>query len=634
MLLFVATPATLLAQSKADGDGSVTLSDAGRWHPMTLSIAGPYADEQQDLGEAETLNPFLDYRMEVEFSQGDSRFTVPGYFAADGQAAESSATSGNIWRAHFSPPSTGSWNYRVLFCTGDEVAINEKSSRQPVASCHLKKGSFEVSAAQNPSHPNCLGMLLPKDRHLRFPATDSKPFFKVGPDSPETLLAFEDFDGTETRKEKKGPLKSWEKHLADSDPQDPTWQNGKGQGLLGALNYLGREKGINAISFLTYNVDGDGDNVWPHVSATDKRHMDCSKLDQWGRVFEHAQNNGLLLHFKLQETENDDWRGKKDKDGKIAGALDGGKCGSQRKLYLRELVARFGHFNRLEWNLGEENTQSFAEQQAMAQYLVRIDAYGHNVVLHTYPKQQDKVYQPWLGKESLTGVSLQNDWKAVHKLTLKWVQLSQQSDRPWVVANDEQGPANLGVPPDPGYNGFSGKAARKPKGDDKGTGKGRIEKGYTLHDIRKQVLWGNLMAGGAGVMYYFGYQLDENDLACQDFRSRDQSWDYCRVALECLNHCDVGINELENRNALVGNAKNAYAPWCLARPGQLYLVYLPEGGTVTVDLSGERAEFAAFWFDPEKGGPLSPTAVATQKASCEFDAGGVGKDRVLILKAK
>ncbi len=53
---------------------------------------------------------------------------------------------------------------------------------------------------------------------------------------------------------------------------------------------------------------------------------------------------------------------------------------------------------------------------------------------------------------------------------------------------------------------------------------------YTQHEVRKQTLWGVLMAGGAGVEYYFGYQFTQNDLVCEDWRSRDQSWDYCRIA--------------------------------------------------------------------------------------------------------
>ena len=77
-----------------------------------------------------------------------------------------------------------------------------------------------------------------------------------------------------------------------------------------------------------------------------------------------------------------------------------------------------------------------------------------------------------------------------------------------------------------------------------------------------------------------------------------------------------------------------YGPWCLGKLGSAYVVYLPEGGEVTVDLSKESVEFDAFWFDPEKGGKLLPTEVVVQKADCDFDAGSPGTDRVLLLKAK
>ena len=50
--------------------------------------------------------------------------------------------------------------------------------------------------------------------------------------------------------------------------------------------------------------------------------MDVSKLDQWGIVFGHGTSLGMYLHFKLQETENDDLN-HKNEDSK-AQALDGG----------------------------------------------------------------------------------------------------------------------------------------------------------------------------------------------------------------------------------------------------------------------------------------------------------------------
>jgi len=96
--------------------------------------------------------------------------------------------------------------------------------------------------------------------HLQF-AGSQHYFLKAGPDSPETLLAFSDFDNTSTHKPDKGPLKTWAPHVGDWKPGDPMWRDGKGKGLIGALNYLS-EKGVNAFSFLSYNVSGDGDNIW------------------------------------------------------------------------------------------------------------------------------------------------------------------------------------------------------------------------------------------------------------------------------------------------------------------------------------------------------------------------------------
>ena len=179
-------------------------------------------------------------------------------------------------------------------------------------------------------------------------------FLKAGADAPETLLGYADFDNTVAGKPKKVPLKTYAAHVGDWTATDPTWKSGKGKGLIGAINYLSG-KGCNAFSFLTYNAGGDGDNVWPFIQRDDKLHYDCSKLDQWAIVLDHATAKGMYLHFKMQETENDDHRqGHKAKDDWIPTCLDGGNLGIQRKLYIKELVARFGHNLALNWNLGEE----------------------------------------------------------------------------------------------------------------------------------------------------------------------------------------------------------------------------------------------------------------------------------------
>ncbi len=300
------------------------------------------------------------------------------------------------------------------------------------------------------------------ERYLRFAGTRAA-FLKVGADSPETLLAYEDFDEPLTMKPDKGPIKKYELHLGDWRSPDPTWQKGKGKGLIGAVNYLA-EQGVNSISFLTYNASGDGDNVWPFIARDKKLHYDCSKLDQWGIVFDHAGNRGLHLHFKLQENELDDNRKGHpiEKNIEISESLDGGLLGRERKLYCRELVARFGHCLALNWNIGEENTQSSDEIRDMVNFLHETDPYKHPIVLHTFPNQQEKVYRPLLGDGSLlTGLSLQNSWDAVHRLTKQWIRESEVAGRKWVVANDEQNPASLGVPADPGFEGSDGTAEEK-----------------------------------------------------------------------------------------------------------------------------------------------------------------------------
>jgi hypothetical protein len=620
-----ADPPAALRPRKPDGGGTVQIGgERKRWHKVTLTLDGPFAHERDD-----NPNPFTDYRMTVTFTHasGSPSYTIPGYFAADGDAANTSADQGTKWRAHLSPDKAGRWDYVVSFVRGPGAAI-AGAAGEPMAPFDGRRGSVTIAASDARGRDlRAKGRLQYVDKHhLRF-AGSGEYFLKAGPDAPETLLAYTEFDDTEARR-KKVPLKTWAAHERDFRPGDPTWKNGKGKGLVGALNYLAK-KGLNAFSFITYNVGGDGDNVWPFVAPEDKRHYDCSKLDQWGVVFDHAQKLGLFLHFKLQETENDDHRSK-DAAVPAAAALDAGELGPDRRLYLRELIARFGHALALNWNLGEESTQSPEQQRAMSDFLRDTDPYQHHRVIHTFPDQQDQVYPPLLGKgSSLTGVSLQNMWDAAHQRTLKWVTESARAGRPWVVANDEQGSATLGVPPDPGFAGFPGKTA--PHMDE-----GVEMRGYDLHDVRKATLWGNLMAGGAGVEYYFGYELPQNDLVCEDYRSRDRSWDFAAKALRIFQDARLPFWEMKNENALVGNSANDNSRYCLTKPGEVYAVYLPAGGASELDLTGVIGSFAVSWWNPRQGGKPRRGAVTRVEGGAKVSLGAPpadpGEDWLVVVR--
>jgi hypothetical protein len=566
------------------GDGSHDLSLKGQlrqWHKITLDIEGPNSDENC------SPNPFLDYRMNVTFSHAASgkSYLVPGFFAGDGKAGESSATGGNVWRCHFAPDETGAWEYSVSFRSGNEIAVSLDPNEGAPVSFDGLTGSFTVLPSDKTGRDfRAQGRLqYVGERYLKF-AGSGQYFIKGGADAPENFLAYEDFDNTPNNGNRR---KSWSPHLQDWKPGDPQWKNGQGREIIGALNYLASE-GLNVFSFLTMNINGDDKNVFPYVQSNgspspqeDRRRFDLSKLDQWEIVFAHADSLGLYLHFKTQETENDQ-------------LLDQGTLGTERKLYYRELVARFGHHLALNWNLGEENDiwselndPNQTHIKSYAKYLRNIDPYNHHIVIHSYPGQQNQVYDPLLGLDSaLTGTSIQTGWNNVHSATKNWIEKSTQAGLPWVVANDEQGSANNGVPPDPGYNGFSqpGNAADQ-------------------EDIRREVLWGNLMAGGAGVEYYFGYGFPDSDLSCENWRSRDQMWDYTRHALAFFYQY-LPFWKMSSQDALVSHG------YCFAQTDSLYVVYLANGNNPpSLDLPQQA--FDLRWYDPRNGGSLQNAASIT-----------------------
>ncbi|MEM6689134.1 MAG: DUF5060 domain-containing protein [Planctomycetota bacterium] len=587
--------APLIQPRSVAGDGTVSITGVAKtWHPQTLTVQGPFADERDN-----QPNPFLDYRFSVTFEHEDgSRYLIPGYFAADGNAANSSASAGTSWRVHFTPDRVGKWTYKTSFRWGKDVAINQADQGETIDEFDGLTGSFDVqpSDASESSFRHHGRLAYVGGRYLKHAGT-GKRFVKAGADAPETLLGYADFDGTVGMKEKKVPLKTWQAHLKDWREGDPTWKDGRGKGLIGAINYLSG-KGCNAFSFLTYNAGGDGDNVWPFIDRNDKLHYDCSKLDQWGIVFDHGTDKSMYLHFKMQETENDDHTtGHKAGKGFKKESLDGGDLGRQRKLYCRELVARFSHNLALNWNLGEENTQTTEQLRLMIGYLRELDPYDHPIVLHTFPNQQDKQYRPFLGDESgLTGLSLQNSGiKDTHWQTVKWVRASVDSGKPWVVAFDESGSASEGQCPDLGYKGYDGRNK-----DGKMT--------YDQHRVRRQTLWGHLMGGGAGVEYYFGYKYVENDLVCEDWRSRDASWEYCKIALDWFGEGGYDLDSMTPSDELVGvdsldGSAQANSKYCLAEPGNVYFVYLATVAETELDLKsyGGR-EFRVRAYNPRTGG--------------------------------
>jgi hypothetical protein len=533
------------------------------WHRVTLTVAGPETSETAE------PNPFRDYRLDVTFAQGEKRLIVPGFYAADGNAAESGAESGNAWRVYFTPDTTGEWTYRVSFRSGKDVAISDDAQAGTPLPPEGATGRFSIAPSDKSGRDHRAQGILRYvgQRYLQY-AGSGEYHLKGGADSPENFLAYFEFDGTsglpqsdrQLRRGEARPsnLHRYEPHRRDWRPGDPTWRGGRGKNITGALNYLASQ-GMNSVYFLTMNVGGDGRDVWPWIEPDVRARYDVSKLEQWEIVFSHMDRLGILLHVVTQETENDQ-------------LLDGGELGPERKLYYRELVARFGHHPAMVWNLGEENTNTDAQRKAFCEYIDRLDAYDHAIVAHSIPGKYDDIYRPLLGDEHFCGPSLQmGDMKKTHGETVKWVTRSAEAGRPWYVCLDEIGPANIGVKPDavdPEHN-----------------------------DVRQHALWGNLMGGGGGCEWYFGYSLPHNDLNCEDWRSRERLWQQTRFAMEFFGQ-HLPFAEMRPADELI----DTEAGYCFAKPGAVYAVYLPGG--VTTELTLQEGRYSVRWYNPRRGGEL------------------------------
>jgi hypothetical protein len=542
---------------KPDGNGSIEISgELRQWHKITLTLDGPFAHELDD-----SPNPFLDYRMTVEFQHesGEPTFNVPGYFAADGDAANSGADSGTKWRAHFAPDKTGSWNYKVSFVEGNQVAVSDTNGRK-LAKYDGKSGSFNVAKTDKTGRDmRAKGRLEYVGEHYLQFAGNGEYFIKNGADAPENLFAYADFDGTfKVDGVKDELIKTWEPHVKDWQEGDPSWQDGKGKGLIGAINYLASE-GLNAFSFLTMNIAGDDCNVFPYTTYEDRVNLDVSRLDQWEIVFEHGTAKGMFLHFKTMETENEM-------------LLDNGNLGPERKLYYRELIARFGHHPALNWNLGEEINEANTKQKASwARYLHDTDPYTGHIVIHNMGNPHYDLLGPDF---ALTGFSLQTsnpDFKSVHARTLDYINRSAAAGKKWAVACDEPGDATHSLVPD-----WDGEVVHR--------------------DARVNGLWGHYLAGGYGLEWYFGYDHDHSDLTCQDWRSRDKFWDCCRYALEFFAKQELPLTEMTNADDLAEG--DAYVFRKLGGP---YVVMLKTGGAIELDLSEASGNLAAEWFNPRTG---------------------------------
>jgi hypothetical protein len=590
--LFIAmacsSPSPLIDGEK-NADGSFK-----KWHRIEVIYDGPEVNESSET--------FRNYRLDVTFTSPRGKtFKVPGFFDAGGDPANTSATSGNKWKVRFTGEEEGEWTYETSFVTGNNVAAN-LSGGEGGTYPDGETGTFKIGSQDKSGKDfRAKGKLEYVGEHyLRF--ADGDYFIKCGANSPEVLLEYGEFDGTPGHEDD-----LYIPNIKDWKTGDLTWQDGKGKGIIGLINYLSN-LGVNGHYFLCMNAYGDGKEAWPWIAADSIDTYDVSKLSQWEVLFTHFDKMGLMLNFQLSESENTNY----------FEALDGrGTFADSRKIFYRELVARFGHHMAITWNVGEENQakgtgfetpNTHSQRKEFATRIRELSYYNDHISVHNGPAGIfDDIFPQLIGYQDYTGPSLQTylykpkrkpEMLSNHDEVRKWYDQSVASDHKWVVSVDE-----------PWWG-------KRPEG--------------LVSTLRKEVIWGAILAGGH-MEFYAG----NDDVKHIDYSTYEDCWKEMGYAAKFMNiYLAKEIVNMKPNDDLALGEDN----WALANEGQTYLFYLKNGGEIKVDLSGAKGkDFSVQWFNPRTGGELIDSTPGTVRGGSENVSLGIPpntpeQDWVILLK--
>ncbi|MCI5064999.1 DUF5060 domain-containing protein [bacterium] len=546
-------------------------------HEVTLELTGPMRSENS--------GTFRNYRLFAKFTHvmSGAVFRIPGYFAADGDAAQSGASRGDQWRVRFSPPFPGLYVAETNFRQGPNIALDPTPNTGTPIPGDGELVSFFAGKSRARSGFRKDGRVV-KGRGRYFKHLQTGAYYlKSGADSPETFMAATVYRNGQLRPEFDNTINvgrtnpDFSVHVADWRPGDPTWRGDggaiKGKGVTGALNFLARHGG-NAFYFLGYNVDGgDGGNVFPWVSPSQKSVFDVSKLEQWRLLFNHATERNIAVHFVLQEEEN-----------------DAEKTQQEELLFIREILARYGSNLAFFLNLGEEYRDRQTSQGGSTQILERDIAYARQI----FP-----FYGPLFGLHNPP-----NDWSYFTASGLDFVSL-QTGD----IADVPQEASQLHI----SHPGIS-KAVTEVGPDSVGVSRdGRRDE----PTFRGQLLASAMCNGAYGIQYYFGYRnnSDFTDIFSRGFENAHYNYSYSELFQQGKRFLDffrrdVDLEEMEPSSQSIVNRAELDCG-LLSNDNTLLLLYLSEAGSSRIQLpSGGLHDVT--WYDPDTGSESYATVTGSR----------------------
>lgn len=310
-----------------------------------------------------------------------------------------------------------------------------------------------------------------------------------------------------------------------------------------AVDYLA-ERGINSLYIMTHNIDGDDRDVWPWLGETPRE----AKSNAAGSVrFDPAKLEEWRLLFEHMQTV-----------GVVPYLVledDSAWTGYDHDRYDREIIARFGYLPALLLNIGEENNENYRLQQglALAQRLAELDPYDHPRGIHNVNEPNDA----YIDASEVDFTSIQTgspgsrnglEHAVEHnRITLDWLERSRERGRRALMINFDEG---------------------RP-------------------ELDRRAWWSAYLAGGV----WEAHVPEPYDRPYSHWETTWKELGGARAFMETLP-----FHDMQPHNELVTDGQ----AFCLARPGDIYALHLPTGGSMRVNLEVGR-DYDCAWWNPANG---------------------------------
>jgi len=310
-----------------------------------------------------------------------------------------------------------------------------------------------------------------------------------------------------------------------------------------AIDYLAA-RGINSLYIMTHNLGGDYHDVWPWLGESPREAMTNSSRDVRFGIAKLAQWREL---FEYMQTK-----------GVVPYLVledDSAFKGYDHERYYREMIARFGDLPSLLFNFGEEHNENYklAEALEFMSKLKDIDPYDHPCGIHNVNTPNDRyidaAHVDFTSIQTGAPGAVSSLEKALkhHQTTLDWINRCRQRGRRTLVINFDEG---------------------RPEED-------------------RRAWWSAYMAGGV----WEAHVLEPYDRPMSAWETIWIQLGGARAFMEALPFW-----EMESHDEVIESGTAI----CLAKPGEVYALYLPTGGNVAVRLP-ENGSFEVTRWNPANG---------------------------------